>query len=509
VSEQDRSRINALLGKYKQAGIALHRPYPPDPHNRGFSKFGGKPNLPAEIDWPRGTDPYPQTPQPQSWLRKLTGLFRSKPSGPPLHFLAQIDCSALPPNQAQLPTCGGLFFFGRMDDEAVWDDDPHGGTRVIYIEKLDRATPPRMPPHDTWQVYNHKPPSTTDFDRYGQKRLTTDPVAMQTFPEWPMTFSVFDSYPQDLAAMDEFSDDLGYDEKSAFLEAYETTRIELIEAELLSNIADLGGLPTCHERLDNPLETEAELDLPEHKKGHKPWMYMPAEIASVLPKLAVFPMELAAHIGWHIQKTIQAAQRRSDTSSDQVQALETYFQDAQNWIARLETYGPATQIDDETSAAFLDWIAEMDSKTYLETLKRSPYIQNQKKRGEERVIELPVIELHIPYWRAILHISRLAATNTALYDLLPAVFFSYPKYGAVRGNPLAETHFRRPHQMLGHFQSSQAPFPVESKDVPLLYLYSDHALDFLFWDCGEATFFINADDLRDRNFDEAWATIQG
>lgn len=103
----------------------------------------------------------------------------------------------------------------------------------------------------------------------------------------------------------------------------------------------------------------------------------------------------------------------------------------------------------------------------------------------------------------------LCATNAELYAVMPAEFFAYPKHKVQPGNPFIQIDMYYPHQMLSHFPSSQNPFDVHSANIHLLYLYSDYALNFCFWDCGEATFIIAPEDLADKNMERAWASIQG
>ena len=94
-----------------------------------MGKLGGLPTLPFGTDWPR----HPE-------------------SGEPLHFLAQIDLSRLPPtplagarNPSPLPKSGFLFFFADMVEEMLWSG--HGGpfanTRVIFSERAGPEPQPR------------------------------------------------------------------------------------------------------------------------------------------------------------------------------------------------------------------------------------------------------------------------------------------------------------------------------------------------------------------------------
>jgi hypothetical protein len=74
--------------------------------------------------------------------------------GWPLHFLAQIDLSTLPPTPLHnapeapvLPKRGLLFFFADMVEELLWGENggPFATTRVIFVEQ---AGPEHVPPDD-------------------------------------------------------------------------------------------------------------------------------------------------------------------------------------------------------------------------------------------------------------------------------------------------------------------------------------------------------------------------
>ncbi|MBX7483809.1 DUF1963 domain-containing protein [Qipengyuania qiaonensis] len=90
------------------------------------SKFGGLPLLSARTDWPRD------------------------PNGKPLHFLAQIDCEELPWH-GRLPETGMLSFFGRDDEEQIWEDDVDDPTKncaVLYDHDTSTKGEARQPPSD-------------------------------------------------------------------------------------------------------------------------------------------------------------------------------------------------------------------------------------------------------------------------------------------------------------------------------------------------------------------------
>lgn len=94
--------------------------------------LGGWPHLPDDLEWPR------------------------TPRGIPMHFLAQIDLSALPKGASvdgleimlpQHPGVGTLFVFGACHDYQIWQsDDPF---RVLYHSEPVLDLPPVAPPPGT------------------------------------------------------------------------------------------------------------------------------------------------------------------------------------------------------------------------------------------------------------------------------------------------------------------------------------------------------------------------
>ena len=94
-----------------------------------LSKFGGLPVLPAGTQWPRSQE------------------------GTPLHFLAQIDCAELPWH-GRLPETGILSFFGRDDEEQIWEDcaeNPSANCVVLYdgsslTDRVVHQPPVDLPP---------------------------------------------------------------------------------------------------------------------------------------------------------------------------------------------------------------------------------------------------------------------------------------------------------------------------------------------------------------------------
>jgi hypothetical protein len=120
------------VDRQRQPAIWLRRR---DDGRSTLSQLGGRPMLPPDIEWPRHGQ-----------------------ASTPLHFLAQIDLSTLPPTplhnapeQPTLPKRGLLFFFADMVEEMLWGDNggPFATTRVIFAKQ---AGPEREPPDDVPEI---------------------------------------------------------------------------------------------------------------------------------------------------------------------------------------------------------------------------------------------------------------------------------------------------------------------------------------------------------------------
>jgi uncharacterized protein YwqG len=154
--------------------------------NDCLSKLGGRPTLPADIQWPRHGQ-----------------------AGTPLHFLAQIDLSTLPatpldgaPDAQSLPKRGLLFFFADMVEEMLWSDngEPFATTRVIFA---NQAGSERSPPDDTPEILHGFGERAGGFEtgivEYPQMPL--EPHVIDTFGAIESSSDPSAAYEAALAAM--------------------------------------------------------------------------------------------------------------------------------------------------------------------------------------------------------------------------------------------------------------------------------------------------------------------
>ena len=169
------SDLDALMEKYRQPAIMLHRPYPPGHFPKTSSHLGGLPELPSGSDWPCTSD------------------------GTPLHFLAQIDCADLPSVEQILPKDGVLFFFARVDAEMIWGEgDPSDDCRVIFAPKAGAF--PAAAPADLPSIMG----GYTTFEEHF-KLPDEPPFAL--YPRWPIIANKIQSWPDRSALQDLLEED--------------------------------------------------------------------------------------------------------------------------------------------------------------------------------------------------------------------------------------------------------------------------------------------------------------
>ena len=165
--------LDSLLAGHRASGILLQRPYPPSAFPKVRSRLGGRPQLPATLDWPWGMHYGEQT---------------------PMHFLAQIDCAELPRVDEAMPDRGMLFFFAVNAEEQIWDSDEAGASvRVLYAEDVPVDTPLTDHPAALQPIL-----SAVASDRsstYPRPQLAgEDGPRLHT--EWPLVAHRLDTWPE-------------------------------------------------------------------------------------------------------------------------------------------------------------------------------------------------------------------------------------------------------------------------------------------------------------------------
>jgi len=446
------SEIDAFLASLRTPAILLHRPYPPVGLPNVRSRLGGLPCLPDGVEWPLGEEAVP------------------------LHFLAQIDCSELPKLDARLPESGMLFFFARDDEEQVWGygDDPAADGRVIFVPNVPTNQIARPAPADL-------PPIGDDHGEYSLHHPWVlpgeDGPALHT--AWPLVALPLDTWPDSSAVHHEFG------------EAYQR-RVNILRTAALLATTEA---PT------------ASRDRPDWENEF-PYRLLARPLhSSQFPPVGIF-IERTARLVW--RRLIELT--KGNTSS-----VATLIDEAQQWVT-LGQKGLGSKIAPDRMETFANWVAilsvssrddpdqSVTPRDAYSAWSDSAPIRLRREMG--RLLTLAGVET-----------IRLAASEPSVADALPSRFFDllenefleiFQHKSLDKARGVSRWNFEpRFHQKLGHAPSSQQAMPSDSKVVCLLQLATDNGAGLSFGDVGEATFWINEDDLIARRFDRAWVKLQG
>jgi len=430
--------LDALLASHRAPGILLQRPYPPSAFPNVRSRLGGRPQLPATLDWPWGKHYGVET---------------------PMHFLAQIDCSELPHVDDATPDKGMLFFFAVNAEEQIWDgDEPHASVRVLYADDVPVDTPLTDHPAALQPIL-----SAVASDRsstYPRPQLAgEDGPRLHT--EWPLIAHRLDTWPE-WDMIPEQDADLDYDAYSRRVSAL----------RLGAAAAALGHVPGA--------------------QSAKPWE-RPAPIPWIFPTAWLRVRKDFPYAGIMMEDIARTLACRCTRLEDG----EAVVREAIRWVQRGRDIGadqPCTATD---AQAFKDWIVGLV--------------------GEDGEGPVAGDIMASAFTRGALSMVALAGGSTALAQLIPREI-----YQAMESNHLPfEEDSRhvaagygsrsraRVHQMFGHAVLLQnAGAMIEEDPVCLLQLANDDAIDLMFGDCGQATFWIRRSDLIERRFDRVEAVVE-
>jgi hypothetical protein len=402
-----------------------------------------------------------------------------------LHFLARIDCFELPQTRGPLPEYGVLQFFARIDAEMVWEGPAAGYARVLYTQRdAGQATPPPadLPPiMGGWHEYDH------------EMRLPDEPHT-RIYPRWPLTFRSIRSWPQlppiDLTLTSARSGRFTIGGEGVTHSAY----LEAVERARAAEIVRTTGRPTNPLRIaqwGEPFFTpngKRAMRLPD-----KPWNAPEFPQAWIIAEriaraLACLANEALGKLsGRKLPEGVDPERLRADLNHAADQSL--------SWVRRAQSAGLDAPMSETDAKMFMDWLRPLSSD---ERADIAYSISRAVKRGMSSAIK---------------HCGGSRAASA----LVPAGYMNYLEgehsltSSDTTGIEVSAPRRRidaRHHQLLGHARASQG-VEVKPDDVLLLHLVSDSGVDFMFCDCGEIQFWINADDLAAKRFDDVRANTQG
>ncbi len=504
----------AVIERYEEPAILLHRPYPVPSDLKTRSHLGGLPQLPADVEWPRGTVEAYDLPSKDGKPQ-----FRKTP----LHFLAQIDCADLPESQTLLPKKGMLFFFANIDETMEWAD---GGDReqfrVIYAENVPMDQPTRSAPADLKPIEGKH--EYSEYGYMGIGRWRRQDSDGKIYPVWPIELFDVMSYPASSALYDAqvFVDD-DYRVVDAFFEAYKKVSLEKMSEHLL----ELSGIQR---------DLEAQSSWRDRFRGKNGFYSRLVEYpgADSFPDSWRVINEVSLYIGHAAQNSLEEFRLRIERQKqytlyaiDDAQAEEDWEKveekkailerlkrgdvsdferlkkveptnsaskhkissEALEWVIRAEAMNLNSAPDEDDRKEFCQWLTKLNGEAGLDN-SLTTYVRHAMIRV-------------VAYWTA----SGSRSENIS--DEYYYHFFSgNHRLGQFHESKVA-SYYPYSHQMLGHFPSSQYPKSVTDDTVGLLHLHSDDGIEFSFGDVGEIQFFIRPDDLENKRFDRAWAIMNG
>lgn len=448
-----RNEADALFRRYRRDAVLLHRPWPPHAGPPTNSRFGGLPSLPERYAWPRTS------------------------SGTPLHFLAQIDCADIRFKTA-LPDRGVLFFFGRDDDEQLWNEQPPASDdcRVLYALDAFALTPPRQPPADLPPILGSGSVAWFYEYRIGGEKGPSVHAA------WPIVPLRFDSYP-DTSALPQMLEHA----TTSWLRVLEGGFRRVLRLEDEDGVEDVEELYAGELNARRVAAFQAATGVPPRGDGEPVSNDIRAG-AAIFGPAASGPQGFPQHWAYvhYLARAIlhnpsSFAYAREEERDEQRARVAAQ---AERWLARSREVPLDRPVAEEDRQALRAWLVGL--------------------KGPDEHLEIGYRAARLAFLAAAATI-RTWAGDPALAALVPAHVYDacadyFSSYAGGR------VYFS---QMLGHAPSAQDALPADDPMVCLLNLQTDSAVGWTFGDAGQCTFWITAHDLARRDFSYVEGTIVG
>jgi len=438
---------DALFVRYRRDAILLHRPYPPHAGPPTNSKFGGLPRLPTDYAWPRDAN------------------------NKPLHFLAQIDCADIKV-PTPLPERGVLFFFGRDDDEQMWDADnaPGNSTSVIYALNAFALTPLRDHPADL------APIGGTYFKaKAWQNLLLKDEVGPSVHVEWPIQPLQIDSWPDTL-----FDDPANDNGQFDWLQALRHRLLRKPQPSWEDEQRRYDAYADRHQSL------RAETFSRATGKTILPWDPTSdgRDVAQKLFEWADCGPEAFPYFWIQIEYAARTFIGSFGDNTTHPIYSDKQLPAAAAWLDKAQAADGSAPVSDADKSSFRSWLMTLE----------------KPREGPPNPM---------PYAQCIFHAVRLNIRSWAGDPALAAKIASFV-YAEMEphmsGNSVWGLQYS---QMLGHAPSAQEPLHPDDPTLCLLNLASDPVLGWMFGDVGNATFYISPDALSRFDFTQVQGEVVG
>lgn len=377
-----------------------------------------------------------------------------------MHFLAQIDCAELPRMDARLPSEGMLFFFAVNAEEQIWDtEQPDKSIRVHYVANVPYDTPLREPPVDIEPILGAEP-----NDRYPWPdwRLPGEP-GPTVLPAWPLRASRMDTWP-DYESLN--------GEPPAVGEYYERPVAEL----RVGSVVGAAGVPT-------------EIDwLPQWE--------VPVGAGKAFPRAHLGLDDAFPQAGVIVDRIARAVGRHRTSG----RGVAHPGDDVLGWVQRAAEIGWDQAPSDNDRSEFRSWLLALVRE------------DDEDGNGISRYYLGRIITA------GLRHSIALAGGSAAIAELIPVALYRdleaahLPIEQSRHSHAVGGHNWRlrtRVNQMLGHPELLHGYVPqAKSEMLCLLQLANDYSIDFQFGDGGQATFWIDGDDLLNLRFDRVIGIVE-
>jgi uncharacterized protein YwqG len=446
-----KENTQSILDRLEEQAVLVFRPYPPVNLPQVNSQLGGLPTLPKNVEWPRASD------------------------GTPLHFLARIDCSELPESNGPLPKSGTLHFFARLNEDLDWNEPYSDYARVIYHD--DKVDQPLLPPDDLPSIEW----ASDCFE--SQMRLPGEPKA-SNHPAWPLQFKTIRSWPPLLTEPSDAATSNEYRNIVGRARAAEVVRVTgRLNGSLRPNWGEY-----CFDRngksfLKLPDRSNASAEFPEA------WI-IAERIARAMAHLANEKIQ-------YFQSVIEKGKRlQSVDAPEQILVkFEIIANQALVWVHRAQKSGLGTAMGTAEAKEYREWLVHLGRDDLFDIFYlASKSLEHGMKSAVNHCGGSRQASSVVP----VEYMNRLESAHSMISTDLGA-------FAKAPARNISALH----HQMLGHAPTSQNFERQSSQDILLLQLVSDSGVDFIFCDCGEIQFWIDAEDLAARRFDRVKANVQG
>jgi len=369
-----------------------------------------------------------------------------------------------------------LFFFGRDDEEQVWNQirdetaSPFDDSRVLHALDAFAATPTREAPGDLRPIGGSYP------GRAWREYLRDGEPGPNIHVEWPIEPVRMDSWPDAL-----------FPEAEKSLSPPPTFLARLLRPHPTAQTWQ--EVEARNQRYAESLERHRAKAYAE-ATGEQPHVFEDDPNGESAAGRAIFahaaegPEAYPQHwIAIHYAARA-LLHRPAGVLGAEPAVLAPLVSTAESWLRRSEEAGLDEPVSEEVRGEFRTWLTSL-----RRTAQETPLYFSAAKLVFQSMIATirawagdPVRSMRIPEWA---------------YAAMRFRFDVHTPWGMQYA------------QMLGHAPSAQEPQAPDDPTICLLNLASEYGAGWMFGDVGNCTFWIEPTDLARKDFDKAWGIIEG